>query len=257
MEINLDYNNAVDKYLLVPLDKAHLAGEPEFEKGEIKVFLGDNPVCVNLLDFYLKQHQEIPSAYNIFDQYDIWLITYSVSIIKYGSWDRIKQIGLEITYPHDEDDPKIIVIHNMPETFFKKIGTGGLVFNAGIELNGQVNIAADSIPILDQIDLGFSGKLNLVGNASFGFNINFTVLSTKIISIGVGDYHSEWLMRPDDSPLLGDQLFTQTILTPKGLLNLSATATVSATITGPMGSFPVKMKSKSRLLSLWSNSNSQ
>ena len=237
----LNYQNAVDRYLLIPLEKADLGSEPEIEADSIRIYLGSKPICVNLLGLYLKQGKQIPAELSIFDQYDIWMVTYGVSIIRSGGWKKLSQVGLEINYPAGEDDPSVVIIKNMPETSFKKIMDGKLVFDAGLELNGQLSAKIDKFKVEEYIDLGFGGKLNVSSAAKASFNIAFSLLSEKIISIGTGDTHGEWVMHKDAEPLLGDQLFSQTILAPKGLPRLSVKARVSSVITGPMGSFPVKM----------------
>jgi hypothetical protein len=251
--IELNYKNAVDRYLLVPLEKSDLGSEPDFERGSIRVFLGSQPLCFNLVDIYLKENRKVPKKLKIFDQYDIWLVTYSVSIIKTGSWKKLHQIGLEVNYPCSEDDPRVIIVSNMPETYFKKMANGRVLFNAGLQLNGQMGTKVEDLKLSKYFSLGFGGQLSLTDEANISFDISFNLLSPKVISIGIGDHHGEWVMQKDDIPLVGDQLFSQTLLTPKGILKLPVKARVSGVITGPMGSFPVKMKSEWKELALISS----
>jgi hypothetical protein len=67
------------------------------------------------------------------------------------------------------------------------------------------------------------------------------LVSSKVISTGVGDNHAEWIIYRDQEPLLGDQLFSQTILTPKDLEMLKVKARINCVITGQMGLFPIKL----------------
>ncbi len=251
IDINLSLNDAVDKYLMTSLDKSDLGTEPEIEDGNIRIFLGSRPIVFNLLDLYLKQKKEVPAEYNIFDQYDVWIVTYAVSVIKSGGWKKIQQIGLEIAYPDGQDDPKIIIINNMPVTYFKKLATGNFQFSAGLKLDGHVDAKIDEIKIQEYLNLGFGGRLGVSNEEKIGFDITFNLLTTKIISIGVGDTHGEWVLHRDETPLLGDQLFSQTVLTPKGIEHLGVKARVNTVISGALGNFPVKMKGHWNELSLF------
>ncbi|MDB5141073.1 MAG: hypothetical protein JWR12_2989 [Mucilaginibacter sp.] len=93
-----------------------------------------------------------------------------------------------------------------------------------------------------QFDLGLNGKLSVSSDLKNSFLIKFDLITADIISTGIGDSRGEWVLHRDNTPLLGDQLFAQTILTPKGIANLVAKGRINCVISGPMGSFPVKFK---------------
>jgi hypothetical protein len=250
IDIELNALNAIDKFLLIPLEDANLGEEFDIENETFKVRLGIRPIFLNLFNVYLKQHKSIPEGLSIFDQYDIWLVNYGVSVIKSGGWKKIEQLGLEIRYPSGPEDIKVIIINNMPSTSFKTVATGQLSFNAGIDLTGKVGAKIDEVKIDDFFDLGFNGKLGVSSTMKNSFLIKFDLITANIISTGIGDSQGEWILNKDEQPLLGDQLFSQTILTPKGISSLGAKGRISCVITGPMGSFPVKLKGEWNDLSL-------
>jgi|GEM_PF-2365181 len=251
IQVELTSVNAVDKFLLVPLEKANLGEEPDIENEHFSLRLGSRPICINLLDLFLKQSQSVPASLNIFDQYDIWLINYGVSIIKTGGWQKIKQLGLEISFPSGPDDIRVTIISNMPTTSFKTFAGAELVFKANLELNGQASSKMEDIKLDQFIDLGYSGKLSLTNKSSANFSLQFNLLSPQVVSTGIGDNHSEWIVYRDQAPLLGDQLFSQTILIPKDIDSLKVKARINCLITGPMGSFPVKLAGEWNELTLW------
>lgn len=251
IEICLNGLSAVDKYLLVPLEQANLREEPDISTEHFNLRIGSKPVCLNLLDIYIKQGLSVPKELNIFDQYDIWLINFGISILKTGGWQKINQLGFEISYPSGDDDISVTVISNIPSTSFNTSASGDLTFKTGLQLNGQAESKIDEIPLNDFINLGYSGKLAVSSHAGIQFAMEFKVISPKIVSTGTGDNHAEWIIYRDEEPLLGDQLFCQTILTPKDIATLKVKARINCLITGPMGSFPVKLKSEWNELILW------
>jgi hypothetical protein len=99
-----------------------------------------------------------------------------------------------------------------------------------LSLNGIAQIAEDISSTLTptklSADASFkaSTTLNVVGNLAF------SVQTSKIIAIGVGDKEAAWVFRKSDRPLVGNQHMIVTLLTPKSTVEIKTTVRVSATV---------------------------
>lgn len=237
--------HAVDPHIGIDIADRNFGSEPEFQKNKIRVYLGNRPIRYNLVELYLEKNQTLPPEWRLFDEYDIWLITYSIQIVKTGGFNHIKQIGLQVKYSDDQLDPKIIILENMPVTKFTKLGSLGISFSAGLGLDGKVNVPNTIFQPGKYFDLEYGGKLAVNGGGAASFNLQFNVLSTDVISVGIGNTYGEWVLnRDNEKPLVGDQLFTQTVLTTKGLPAINCEARVYGVVAGPLGSFPIRLEGK-------------
>jgi hypothetical protein len=91
------------------------------------------------------------------------------------------------------------------------------------ELLEQIELVSFGGEAKAKIDI--SNKFTLVGNLSF------SVVTPKIVAVGIGGDYCRWEFTKDDMPLIGDHLMVQILLAPKHIDTLQFQARVSATTT--------------------------
>ena len=241
IKFSLTGANATDPLLLISMKDRDLGTEPDIVKDQIEISLGSRPISLNLFETSQKTGKKIPPEIKIFDEYDVWLITYTVGVMKHGGWDKVKKIGLEINYPDRPNDPRITIQSCIPNTEFKRLARGAAEFSSGLSLDGNLKAVIKDIKVDEFIELGAHAKLNLTAKAQSSLNLTFSIMSSYIIAIGQGDTKGQWEITKDEKPLLGSQSFSHTIITPKNLKKLKVKSRVTAVITGPFGNSAVKL----------------
>lgn len=206
------------------------AGGPgEIDANNIRIRIGRRPLCTNLRKVYEETGREIPIGWKLYDAYDLWMITHVVGIADdgQGGFKKVKQLGYKMRFP-EEVDYRIQEL--APQTEFVKTIGGDLKFNAGLSFNGKLS-AAGQFPLGEALHIpGFSGELKAGADAQIFGELSFNVFSKKMVTTGVGDFTSEWIFYRDDVPLLGDQVMTQFVLTPKYLEEIGFEAMVYANV---------------------------
>ncbi len=241
MEILLTQGDAVNTDLLVSPLKRDLGTKADIEDSNFRFRIGRRPLVYNLRNLYQASGRSLPNSLEIFISYDIWLLTHAVSIIKERGFKKVQQFGYQVCFPKD---PKVTVIDVLPQTqFITKIGTS-FKSETDIKINGQAAITNDLINLLEKvIPLSFGGKLTCSNHANIVARLSFSTISSVVQAAGVGDNESEWIFIKDEKPLLGDQIMTQIILTPKYLERFNFKARIFATIS-TFNFLPVRLKSK-------------
>lgn len=230
--VELSFKNSVTDYFEVPPHERHLEGEigaGSILSDKISIKVGNNPIVYNLKKLYELSGKTVPPEIQIFTSYDVWIVNFNIGILKSGGLDNVRQVGFKVKYK----EPSFVnVIETMPKTEFIKLLDGKLSFEADLSLNGHVSPPNINIPILgEKKAIGLGGKLNLSTDSSIVGRLNFSVVSSLIMSVGIGSNTSEWIMNKGDNPLYGDDItFTNILMVESGTDKIELEAMVYSTI---------------------------
>jgi len=237
-EIILTPSDALNPELEQPLYMTKLGGEAQIEKDNIAVRIGQRPIVRSLRELYERANKELPPDLQVFSSFRLWMITHVVSVVREerGMKD-ITRIVYEVLFP---PAPEVTIVQVLPQTkFIKKIGVIGeanWVFDVGLAVNGQIAPPAAITELLEQTEfVSFGGeakaKIDISNKFSLVGNLSFSVVTPKIVAVGVGDDYCRWEFTKDDMPLIGDHLMIQILLVPKHEHTLKFQSRVSATTT--------------------------
>lgn len=237
LDVLLTPENALDPDLLVPPTERHLGPEPQIERDNVEVRIGRRPFVRSLRALYESSGRQVPPGMEIYEAYQLWLLTHAVSVLKEPGRRDVRRLGYEVAFP---DEPRVTVVELFPQSrFVKKLGAeveSSLVFEAGVELNGQAAPPEALTELMKQVHpLSFGGKAaakaEIATKGEFVARLSFAVMTPIIEAVGVGDDYSQWVFTKDARPLVGDHIMMQVLLVPSGLRELEFRARVSATTT--------------------------
>ena len=216
-EIALDSSNAVDPNLLIaPSDR--MAGpktktsdgefDAAFEKVSMRV--GRRPVARSLVALYQASEQPIPADMAVFGAYDLWLITYSLSLMQAK---RVKEVGFTVRFPKK---PRVTILQVFPHTRFLRKIDGHVRNTATIDLTGGARVPSLGVDIGGaSVEVG--GKLAVSASAGVAFDLSFSVMTSVVQATGHGDFVGSWVLEKEDTPFGGDQLLAHVIATPRDI----------------------------------------
>jgi len=249
LHITLTPEQAVNPLLLTPPSERYFGPTPEIEDENIEIRIGRRPIARSLRAMYELAGRKLPPGLDVFKSYKLWLLTHVASIIKEPGKRDLRRLGYEVDFP---SEPRVTVVEVFPQSRF--VNKGGIitnnkfVFDAGVNLNGQVSPPESLTALLDKFEtFSFGGKaqgnLKLSTQTEVVGRLSFVVMTPVIEAIGVGDDFSKWVFSKDTQPLVGDHLMMQVLLVPKTVSELRFKARVSATLTTFFG-LPYKLESR-------------
>jgi len=246
----LSFRQAIEPDLLI--QNRDLGTSNSIDEENYVIDIGRAPFAKNVATLFELKGVALPPSYAVFKSYDIWLITFALNILKDGSFRKLRQVELNIEYqsPLKNVRVPVTIIDVFPQTKFKKIIDGKLMFSASIDLNGKAAISdkiSSIIKYSEVFELG--GKLDISTDSEVVCNLSFSLLTPEIVSTGIGNFKSSRLLEKSENyMLLGDQLLMQTVIVPKDTKYLKCKASVAAVATGPFGFLPIRMESKPKKL---------
>lgn len=231
IDVELTRDQSFDPDVLVPSSARTFGGEEaDLNFHSILLRIGRKPVARNIRKLYEKSGRVIPEGLEIFESYDLWLLSNSFGILNRGGFRHVQQVGFHIRLP---ESPRCSVLSIFPKTEFVKLGGIKLEMEAEIGVNGRLSVPKVALdPVLSLEELSGGGKLALSSEASVVARVSLSLISTAIQAIGAGDNESQWVFERmlGGEPLLGDQMVMQVILTPRRLRKLTVTASVFANV---------------------------
>jgi len=218
-------------------------GVGEISVNDLKIRLGDRPVCRNLQKLYELCHKEIPADVAVFDAYDIWLITHVIGALRRpGSSAKLKALGYEAVF---EEPENIYTIDIAPRSKFVHSleGKAENVFDLGLE--GHAHLPGAIKSLLETVDyIGGDAKIRLSSDLKVIGQVSFSLISPMIQAMGLGASRCEWLYELDQQDLLTDQVMLQTVLVPKGVRSIKFKARGYAYIRPKWISFSARFQTK-------------
>lgn len=236
--VELGRKDSIYPDLSIPVLEKHLGDAPDIEDENIRIRVGTRPIVRDLGALYQGTGRPVPAEMqDLFTGYRVLLLNHSMSVLREQGRKNISSIGFEVSFP---ESPRITIIDLFPRTtFVQNVGAtldSSFVAEAGIGVNGRLSTPPLVTELLSQIDdMSMDAKLNcklqLSNKAGFVAKFSYAVLSPLVQAIGVGDTHGQWIIDKKSRPLLGDLIFSQTILAPKNSSGIKFKVRASATIT--------------------------
>jgi len=212
LEIELGWSEVLRKELLVP---RHLAGAtPDATFEAIRIAIGSKPIAVDLREFYLSGKQALPADMTLFNNYQIWLVTYSVGVLRDGKSRPLDKLGFKVVYqPTNNGD--VTIIDTLPRSRFVTKIAGVFQCSAELSIDGHAALpsVSDILPGSMPANIGGRTSLSLLTNGMC--RIGFEVASPQVLATGVASTTGEWIIERESTGLLGDHLFKHTILAPR------------------------------------------
>jgi hypothetical protein len=183
-------------------DERSMGGNEINEDGDkIRLYIGTNPVVINLKEFYEKTGKNIPDEIQLFKGYKLYLLSHSVGIIKDGGLKKVSQVGYRMEF---EEGSQVKVNDLLPQSDYIKTIGGKFSLEAGLSIDGSLSIPTEVTEYLSEIEwVGLGGKLQATTNTSLIGNLSFATYSNKIAAIGKNSNYSEWQIKQTDEPLHG------------------------------------------------------
>jgi len=184
----------------------------------ITVRLGNTPIVKDLKNLFTYAEKSIPADLQVlFDKRDIYLIVHMIGAVRLNGSAKVDELqyNAEIVNANGAQ-----TIDLLPNTTFRELAS----LSIGIEgsLSGRGNFSA-TIPsslsqaLLEQeITLGGDMKIQLSSNNNFVGKFIYSLKFPVIQSTGISSNFCTWILNPQNTPLLGDQLLIQTLAVPKG-----------------------------------------
>ncbi len=248
LKFQLNASNAVETDLLTEIPDRDFGTEKTIDEYNIEIDIGKMPIAKNLRTLYELKGHIVPPELAIFKSYDIWIITQSLNIPINGDFRKLKQVQFDVEYTSAIEGQRspATIIDVFPQTKFKRIFKGKFIFNASIDLNGQIGVPTVASKMIRYSEvLEGTGKIQLSTDTDVVCNISFALLSPEIISVGIGNYTGSWILEKSENyPLVGDQLLMHTVLVPKEMDSIHFNARVSAVASGPFGLLPIRLQSE-------------
>jgi hypothetical protein len=198
------------------LDSSISEKEPELQG--IRVRLANNPIVYNLKKLMELAGKELtPELQLQFQTNDIYLITHAIGVIRISGKTKVVELQYNAEIINIENAKTIDLF---PKTRFVdrfkiESGLSGSVKAAG---NFSAEIPEELKNSLSGTNLTLGGdmELELSTNTKFVGKVNYSIQLPVVQSSGVASNHCTWILKPDENPLLGDQLLVQTVSVPKG-----------------------------------------
>jgi len=227
-EVTLTFADALDRLLAVAPSQRTFGTEPELEKGQVRLRIGERPIVRDLKRLYRKSGKTLPPDLEVFSAYNIWMILYAVGIVRASGMREVDRFGFAITFP---EKPRVTVLNVLPQTRFVKRVGAALKAEAALSLNGSAQLPEAVTQMLAQTDaLSADASLKISTEANLVGTLSISVLTPIIQAIGTGSRRAEWVFEKSEEPLLGDQHMAVTLLAPKSIDELETTVRLSATV---------------------------
>src|ERR1017187_3248169 len=226
--VDLTYDNAVDPLLAIPPSQRSYGGEPVVEKGHVRLRIGERPIVRNLNLLYRKSGRALPADLEVFSAYNIWLIVFSVGVVREAGLREVERFGFVATFP---EKPRVTILNVLPQTRFVTRAGARLRAEATLALNGGAKVPEALTQAISATEvLSGDAQLRLTTEANVVGTLSFSLITPVVESVGVGGRRAEWVFEKAEEPLVGDQQMVVTLLTPKTVDELEVTVRLSATV---------------------------
>jgi len=228
-EVTLTFADAVDPLLAIPPSQRSFGSGSQIEEGHVRLRIGERPIVRDLKRLYRKAGKTLPTDFEIFSAYNIWMILFAVGIVRESGMRQVNRFGFALTFP---EKPRVTVLSVLPQTRFVKRAGALLKAEATLSLNGSAEVPEAVSQALTTTDtLSVDASLNVSTQANVFGTLSFSLLTSVIQAIGTGDRRAEWVFEKSEHPLVGDQHLAITLLAPKQVDELEVATRLSASIT--------------------------
>ncbi len=219
-ELFFDGDIAKEKGIFDP-DKTTAEEEPELLG--LKTRIGNRPIVYNLQQLFDLAKKKLPPELEVqFQTHNIYLITHAVGIMRTKGSAKVVELqyNAEITSSMEAQTIDLFPKTKFIDRFKIETGLSGTIMAAG---NFSAEVPDELKNSLSGTSLTLGGELNLElsTNTKFVGKINYSIKLPVVQSSGIASNKCSWVLKPDENPLLGDQLLIQTIAVPKEVKTLS------------------------------------
>jgi hypothetical protein len=227
-ELTLTFADALDPLLAIAPSQRSFGSGSQVEQGRVRVRIGERPIVRDLKRLYRKAGKTLPTDFEVFSAYNIWMILFAVGIVRESGMREVDRFGFAVTFP---EKPRVTVLNILPQTRFVKRAGAILKAEATLSLNGSAQVPEVVSQVLTATDaLSADASLNVSTEANVFGTLSFSVLTSAIQAIGTGDRRAEWVFEKAEQPLVGDQHLAVTLLAPKQVDEIEVTTQLSASV---------------------------
>jgi len=236
-EIEFNENDIYDRKLLQRPD-TKVFGQHDYQKfNSVKLRIGRRPYVVNLTQYFLRESEKDHNKYDIFKEYDFCLLFQTISVLPSEGIDKLSTFGCKMRFV---EEAPVTVLEVMPRTEFIELASGKL--HVSLDGSGTLGLAVPDMEakIINDVSVHTGAKLEAVAGAEFKFNLSFSVLTPKVISLGSGDNLSEWVFYRKDKPLVGTHQLVTLLLARRPVSRLDYEINLYGTVS--KFGFPTKFR---------------
>ena len=183
----------------------------------IALRLGNAPIVKDLKKLLEFSGKELsPDLKVIFQEKDIYLIVHMIGAVRLKGNAKVHELQYNAEMI-DIDGAQTLDL--LPSVAFRELLNVSVGFQGSISANGNFSAA---IPVAltqtlteKDITLGGDMKIQLAADANFVGKFTYSLKFPVVQSNGVASTFCTWVLNPENTPLLGDQLLIQTIAVPK------------------------------------------
>lgn len=244
---NLEVANAEIPEMETGTNDFHLGQTADIDSQNIQVRIAEFPEIINFYHLLKKSGAEITQEVDeLVSRFDLYILTHSVGIVDRNKIGKIDQLGYRLATLNGLRLQNRVLL---PETqFIKPKISGGFTFNASVKTNGEMKIPENAIQIKKlPLKLNTSGEANASLNSDLSIDFALPTLSPIIQTIGKFSSYAEWCIDFNNTPLVGDQVFIQSIAVEKGTEEILFEVSTYVTIQ-TFGIFKSRRESKPSVL---------
>ena len=216
-EFLLDTPDAVDQAIFHGPEAKLGGAEPDLALRRVRLRIGRRPIVHNMRRLYEALSVEYPKDLKLFEQYEVWLFSLRLHLLKDGGFNSVRKLGCQVKYP---EDYAVSIVSQLPDSEFITRAGGQVKTSAIFTVTGDVKI-----PVIGasagKASVQIGGGIHAEASADAHLTLSFSVMSDKIVATGTGDYLGEWSVKRGDQPLLGEQCFLNAVLVPKSQTQLA------------------------------------
>ncbi|WP_221392000.1 hypothetical protein [Dyadobacter sp. NIV53] len=135
LDLTVDTN--ANENFEIPPGRREMGGDiPDIEVDNIRLFIGKQPVSLNLKKLNLILGKQVPPEIQLFKRYNVYVLTHKVGVMKVGGFKSVSEVGYKVRF--SEEQP-VNILNLMPQPKFVKNIGGDFSFDAALSINGARN----------------------------------------------------------------------------------------------------------------------
>jgi hypothetical protein len=228
-DVVLSAPDAVDQGIFSGPDARLGGAESDVGLRHIRLRIGRRPTVQNMRKLYDALDVEYARSLKLFENYEVWLFSFAVHLIKDGGFNTVRRLGCQVKFPEDRD---VSIVSQLPDSEFIAAITTDVKASAAFDVNGRANVPELGASAATA-SFKIGGGLSASASADALVNLSLSVMTARVIATGTGDYLGEWSIKRGDQPLLGEQHFLSSVLVPKDDTSLAVSIRAYVEVASP------------------------
>lgn len=189
------------------------------QKLGIALRIGNAPIVKDLGKLLKHSNTTIPSDLQVlFEQKDLYLIVHMIGAIRLEGSAKVDELQYNAEMIEVSGAQTLDLL---PNTTFKELIKVNMDFQGSISSQGNFSTSLPEVLSNQSITLGGDMKIQLSTDTNFIGKFTYSLKFPVVQSLGIASTSCTWILNPQATPLLGDQLLIQTIAVPKGCQKLT------------------------------------